>query len=186
MKHLDKSLLILVACLALLTPLAIAQDEGAAPAGEAATEILGGGDAAPAAGDGASDGAADATDGETAEGEQADAAGEADDNGPPPGGLFGNPQVMLLMAGVLILFFFMSSRGRKKRERKHRDMLASLKKGDKVTSIGGICGTVVEVKEDEITVKVDETNNVRMRFARWSIRGVGDTAKKEGPDQQRK
>ncbi len=185
MKHLDKSLLIIVACLALLAPLAIAQDDGTAPPAEAPTEILGGGDAAPAAEDGASDGAADAPDGETAEGEEGDAAGEADGNDPPPGGLFGNPQVMLLMAGVLILFFVMSSRGRKKREGKHRDMLASLKKGDKVTSIGGICGTVVEVKEDEITVKVDETNNVRMRFARWSIRGVGDTAKTESPDQRK-
>jgi len=37
----------------------------------------------------------------------------------------------------------------------------------------------VEVREDEVVVKVDETNNVRMRFARWAVRGVGDEAKRE-------
>ena len=65
-------------------------------------------------------------------------------------------------------------------------MLAALSKGDKVTSIGGICGTVIEAREDEIVVKVDETNNVRMRFARWAIRGVGDAARSEKPEHDRK
>jgi len=32
---------------------------------------------------------------------------------------------------------------------------------------------------------VDEQNNVRMRFARWAIRGVGDAAKTEGPDEKK-
>ena len=58
-------------------------------------------------------------------------------------------------------------------------MLAALKKGDKVTSIGGIVGTIMDVREDEVVVKVDENNNVRMRFARWAVRGTGDDAKKE-------
>jgi len=108
---------------------------------------------------------------------------------PPPGndrsgGILGNP-MLLVMLGALVLMFVFSSRGRKKREAKRRDMLASLSKGDKITTIGGIVGTVIEVREDEITVKVDETNNVRMRFARWAIRGVGEDAKTHEPDQKR-
>ena len=81
------------------------------------------------------------------------------------------------------LFFIMSSRGRRKQEAKRREMIASLKKGDKVTSIGGIVGTVVETRDDEIAVKVDES--VRKRFARWAIRGVGEQAKTESPEEKK-
>ena len=63
-------------------------------------------------------------------------------------------------------------------------MLNELKKGDKITTIGGIVGTVIEVRDDEVTVKVDETNNIRMKFARWAIRGVGATAKSEKGDEK--
>ena len=104
-----------------------------------------------------------------------------------PGGLLGGGWTFpLLILGMLGAMFFFSSRKRRKTETNRREMLAALSKGDKVTSIGGICGTVIEAREDEIVVKVDETNNVRMRFARWAIRGVGDAAKSEKPEQDRK
>ncbi|MGA2265871.1 MAG: preprotein translocase subunit YajC [Phycisphaerae bacterium] len=90
-----------------------------------------------------------------------------------------------LILGVLLLMLLWSSRSRKKQEAKRQQMLAALKKGDKVTSIGGIVGTIVEVRDDEILVKVDETNNVRMRFARWAIRGTGEEAKTETPQDRK-
>ncbi|MCJ7544339.1 MAG: preprotein translocase subunit YajC [Phycisphaerae bacterium] len=90
-----------------------------------------------------------------------------------------------VMLGVLLLLLFWSSRSRKKQEAKRQQMLAALKKGDKVTSVGGVIGTIIEVRDDEVVVKVDETNNVRMRFARWSIRGTGDQAKTEAPEQRK-
>ena len=98
----------------------------------------------------------------------------------PPGGLFGGTMTMpiILLVGLAAMFWW-SGRSRRKRETKRQEMLASLSKGDKVTSIGGVVGTIVEVREDEVVVKVDETNNVRMRFARWAVRGVGDEAKRE-------
>ncbi|HET6427605.1 MAG TPA: preprotein translocase subunit YajC [Phycisphaerae bacterium] len=102
------------------------------------------------------------------------------------GGWFGGGNyILFVMLGGLVLLFVMTSRSKKKQQHKRNEMLATLKKGDKVTSIGGIVGTVIETREDEITVKVDEQNNVRMRFARWAIRGVGDAAKKEGPDEKK-
>ncbi len=195
MKHLDRSIWIIVACLAIAAPLALAQDD------TEETEIIGTGSSddtdeteiigtdssddieeTEVIGPGSPDGAdgeepADGADDEPADGEVDDGKGRGQ----------GMPSWMLpAMIGALLLFYVMSSRGKKKRETKHREMLASLKKGDKVTSIGGICGTVVEVKEDEITVKVDETNNVRMHFARWAIRGIGDTGKTENPDQEQR
>lgn len=86
-----------------------------------------------------------------------------------------SPQMLLLVgAGALFLMMILSGRGRRKEQAKHREMLANLKKGDKIQTIGGIIGTVIEVRADEVTVKVDETNNVRMRFSRRAIHVVGD------------
>jgi preprotein translocase subunit YajC len=56
-------------------------------------------------------------------------------------------------------------------------MLNTLKKGDKVTSIGGIIGTVIEIKDREVVVKVDESSNTRMKFLRSAIRNVGSPGK---------
>jgi len=48
-------------------------------------------------------------------------------------------------------------------------MVQSLKKNDKVRTIGGIIGTVVDIKEDEITLKVDESNNTKIKVASSAI-----------------
>jgi preprotein translocase subunit YajC len=59
-------------------------------------------------------------------------------------------------------------------------MLPNVKKGDKITTIGGIVGTIVEMREKDVTVKIDESANTRVKFARWAIRGVG------APDEEEK
>ncbi|MDY6914414.1 MAG: preprotein translocase subunit YajC, partial [Planctomycetota bacterium] len=100
-------------------------------------------------------------------------------------GFFGDYGFYIVLLGGFVLLYFWMGRSRRKQEAKRKEMLSNLKKGDKVTSIGGIVGTVIEVRESEVTVKVDETNNVRMRFARWAIRGVGETAKTEAPEDRR-
>jgi len=159
---------IIAACLILAGPVAFGDDEGPnAP------------ESRPVAG-----GQAPSENGDTGAGngpQVKDRQPPADDKTGQGGGL--DMRLILFMVAGLVLIYVVSGRGRKKREAKHREMLASLKKGDKVTSIGGVCGTVVEVKEDELVVKVDETNNVRMRFARWAIRGVGETGKSENPEK---
>jgi preprotein translocase subunit YajC len=76
---------------------------------------------------------------------------------------------MLLALGV---FWFLMYRGQRKDRRKHADMLANLKRNDRVQTIGGVLGTVVEAREHEVVVKVDETNNVKMRFNRAAIKEV--------------
>ena len=120
--------------------------------------------------------------------EQGKAGEEAEGGEAPPArrrGLFDSPWFLPVMIGGFILLYLWMGRSRRKQETKRKEMLASLKKGDKVTSIGGIVGTVIEVREDDVTVKVDETNNVRMKFARWAIRGVGDEAKTKTPESVR-
>lgn len=88
------------------------------------------------------------------------------------GGGFGDPvfmYVVLLVIGGMFLFTIMSSR----KERKRRDtMLGGLKKHDRVQTIGGVIGSVVEVKKDTVILKVDESSNTRMTFAKSAVQQV--------------
>ena len=81
-----------------------------------------------------------------------------------------SPLVPLVL--VLIVFWWMMSRGRSKERHKYEQMLSALKKNDRVQTIGGILGTVVDVRDNEVVLKVDETNNVKMRFNRTAIKEV--------------
>ena len=113
----------------------------------------------------------------------ANSVGGGKDKQPPSG--MENYLLPVLLGGVVLMWIWMG-RGRRKQEAKRKEMLSNLKKGDKIVSIGGIIGTVIEAKPEEITVKVDETNNVRMKFARWAIRGVGEDARTTSPDDDKK
>lgn len=121
---------------------------------------------------------------------KADEAKKTPESGPatrpnpgPCGEMGGNGPLFAMMGGVLVLFWFMG-RGKRKQEAARRDMLSNLKKGDKITTIGGIIGTIVDVREDEVVLKIDDETRIHM--ARWAIRGVGETAKAENPDQAKK
>jgi preprotein translocase subunit YajC len=92
---------------------------------------------------------------------------------------------LVLLGGVVLMWIWMG-RGRRKQDAKRKEMLSNLKKGDKIVTIGGIIGTVIEVRPDEVTVKVDETNNVRMKFTRRAIAAVGEDAKTTSPDDDKK
>ncbi len=119
-----------------------------------------------------------------AEGEKAGDGQEGKDG--QGGGLFGSPTFLYIMLGMIVLMFVFSSRSKKKQKKKRQDLNASINKGSKVVTIGGIVGTVVEARDDEIIVKIDD--NIRMKFARWAIRSVGDEAqadKKDDTQQQR-
>jgi preprotein translocase subunit YajC len=98
----------------------------------------------------------------------------------PDAGIFGGGMgfYVVLLGGFVLLYFWMG-RSRRKQESKRKEMLSNLKKNDKIVTIGGIIGTVVEAKPDEITIKVDESSNVRMKFARWAVRGAAADAAQE-------
>ena len=88
---------------------------------------------------------------------------------PPDAGI---PPIFLILLGFLVLMFIMTSFSSRKEKRKRQELLDALKKNDRVVTIGGIIGTVVEVKPNEITLKVDESSNTRMRFSRTAIQNV--------------
>jgi len=129
--------------------------------GEAAPQ----GDTAPPAGGQGQGQTTEAQDGSPQQG--ADGQGGGNQTGTNPGGGFlGFPLILLLIFGVMIIFMVTSQRREKKRK---EQMQASLAKGAKVQTVGGILGTVVEVRDDEVVVKVDENANTRLRFSKNAI-----------------
>ena len=68
---------------------------------------------------------------------------------------------------LLMLFMFVRTPQKQKKERKKLEQ--SLEKNDKVLTIGGIIGTIVDLKDDEITLKVDESNNTKIKMRHSAI-----------------
>jgi preprotein translocase subunit YajC len=85
-----------------------------------------------------------------------------------------NPSVMLYaVLGIGMVFVFTSSgRASRQQEKKHKEMLANLKRGDRVQTVGGVLGSVVEVRDGEVVLKVDESTNTKIRIVRDAIKKV--------------
>jgi len=106
----------------------------------------------------------------TSEGEATTTAA-GDPNGGSAGGrpsLFGGSSWIFigLMFAMMYLILF---RGPRKKQQQHKQMVTTLAKNDKVRTIGGIIGTVVDVKGDEVVLKIDESNNTKIRIASSAI-----------------
>ena len=82
---------------------------------------------------------------------------------------------MLPMVLIFVVFYFFMIRPQKKKDKQVKDMLAALKKGDRVCTIGGIYGTIEHIKDDTITLAVGK-DHVNLVFARWAIRSVEEVA----------
>ena len=70
---------------------------------------------------------------------------------------------------IFVVMYFILFRGPRKKQQKHKQMMQALAKNDKVQTIGGIIGTVVDIKDDEVTLKVDESNNTKIKILRSAI-----------------
>lgn len=88
---------------------------------------------------------------------------------PERGGLDIVTLVLLGLAGALFLQMILGARREKK---KFEEMMASIKKNDQVRTVGGIIGSVVEVKPDVVILKVDEGSNTKITVVRSKIEGV--------------
>ena len=83
---------------------------------------------------------------------------------------YAGPMVPLLLL-VVIMYVFMF-RGQRGKEQKRRDMISKMKKGDEVQTIGGEFGRVVEVRDDRVLLKVDETSNAKIWYSRNAIHRI--------------
>lgn len=84
--------------------------------------------------------------------------------------------VPFLLIGVLL--YFMMIRPQRKKDKQVKDMLANLKVGDRVTTIGGMHGTVTGIRDDNLIVAVGPQGKDKneMVFARWGIRSVDEVS----------
>lgn len=73
---------------------------------------------------------------------------------------------------ILLLLWVFVIRSKQKQEKSRKDLLGGLKKNDRIETIGGVLGTIVDVRDGEVVVKVDETTNTKMRFRRSAIHRV--------------
>ena len=96
-----------------------------------------------------------------------------------------NPIVMIVMlAATLGIFYFMMIRPENKRKKEAEQMRDNLKTGDKITTIGGITGTVVNVKEDKFVIETG-ADQVRIEFAKWAL-STNDSAAERAAEEQKK
>jgi preprotein translocase subunit YajC len=82
-----------------------------------------------------------------------------------------NSPIIPLLLLVVIMYVFMF-RGQKGKEQKRTQMLSKMKKGDEVQTIGGEFGRVVEVRDDRVLLKVDETSNAKIWYSRNAIHRI--------------
>jgi preprotein translocase subunit YajC len=70
---------------------------------------------------------------------------------------------------LMVVMVFMLFRGPQKQKQQRKQLVQSLKKNDRVQTIGGIIGTIVNIKGDEITLKIDESNNTKITIVASAI-----------------
>lgn len=86
------------------------------------------------------------------------------------GGLGGSLFTLVPLLLVVVIFYFFIIRPQNKKQKETQSMLQNIKKNDKVVTIGGIRGTVHNVKEETVVIKVDE--NTKMEFSKNAISTV--------------
>lgn len=79
---------------------------------------------------------------------------------------------IIMLVALFAIMYFMMIRPENKRKKKAQEMRDNLKKGDTITTIGGIIGKVVAVNNDTFVIETSE-DRVRMEFAKWALSNVG-------------
>ena len=104
-----------------------------------------------------------------------------------------NPWQWVLTIGIWVVViaaaYFLFIRPQKKRQKAEEELRNSIEIGDDITTIGGIVGRVIAVKEDDETVVIETgSDKTRMRFKKWAIASVDTpekTTKKETKDDKK-
>ena len=99
----------------------------------------------------------------------------------PTGGMGTTIIMLVIMIGV---FYFMLIRPENKRKKEAEQMRSAVKTGDRITTIGGIVGTVVSVKDDHFVLETG-ADQVRIEFLKWAI-SANDTANEAAKEAAKK
>ena len=91
---------------------------------------------------------------------------------------------IVMIVAMLAVFYFMLIRPENKRKKEAEEMRSSLKVGDKITTIGGIVGTVVNVKDDKFVMETG-ADQVRIALAQWAL-STNDSAAERAKEEKQK
>lgn len=95
-----------------------------------------------------------------------------------------NPMVMIVMMAVLFgAMYFFTIRPQKKKQKEEQQMRDSLQIGDEITTIGGIVGRVVTIKDDSIVIETGADRN-KMKIMRWAIQSNNTAAEKAQAERE--
>ncbi len=103
----------------------------------------------------------------------------APEAGAGTGGMFSS---LILVVVMVAVFYFIGIRPQKKQEKETNAMRNSLVIGDEITTIGGIVGKIVNIREEMIIIETG-SDRTKMKIARWAIRSV---EKKVGEEAEKK
>lgn len=79
--------------------------------------------------------------------------------------------MIIMMVVMVAIFYFLLIRPQRKKDKAVKNMLSSLKTGDRICTIGGFYGTIAAIKDDTVTLKLGSLENTVV-IARWAIRSV--------------
>ncbi len=89
-------------------------------------------------------------------------------------GFFASNGSMIIIVVMMVVLFAVMIIPQRRRDKKIKEMLAAIKPGDRIRTIGGIYGTVTSIKDDIVTISVGP-DKVRLVFARGAIANVEDS-----------
>ena len=91
---------------------------------------------------------------------------------------------LIMILVMVAIFYFMLIRPENKRKKEAEQMRSAVKNGDKITTIGGIVGTVVNVKESKIVIETG-ADQVRIELEKWAI-SSNETATEAAKEEEKK
>jgi preprotein translocase subunit YajC len=73
---------------------------------------------------------------------------------------------------IFVIFYFLLILPQQKRQKQHKKMIGALRKGDEVVTMGGVHGTIVQMAEDTVVLRVDKDKDIRITVSKSAVATV--------------
>lgn len=101
--------------------------------------------------------------------------GAADASASTGGGLLSSLSMVFMIVVLVAVFYFFLYRPQKKQEKETAEMRNSIELGDVISTVGGIIGVVVRIKDDMLLIETG-ADRTRLQIQKWAVRGVEERA----------
>lgn len=95
----------------------------------------------------------------------------------------GNASFLIMLVAMLAIFYFLMIRPENKKKKEAEAMRNALKAGDNITTIGGVIGDIVHVKDDTIVIETT-SDKVRIEFTKWAVSSNNSAAKRAAKEKE--